>query len=346
MTQSAWWSPRSRPNLLENDNYEEICEEPWGNGDHGGNICHGSCDTIGGRENEECRRLYQYRIDRARLHKDDKILVSWNSWMICACAMAGAVLGEEQYVDMAVRADAFIKSHLVKEGRLMVRYRDGDAAGEGKLDDYACYSLALLELYRVTFRVDYLKRAAAWAEIMTEQFFDRERGGFYLYAKDGEQLIVRTKETYDGAMPSGNSVAAQVLYRLTRITGDVIWQKVLEKQFCYLAGAMDGYPSGHSYGLLTVMDVLYPAKELVCTLSSGSDTERRRKLAAQLANLAVTAEGLTVVIKTEENAREMERLIPYTKDYPVPDTGELFYLCVGHECMQPVPQLEQLIEKL
>ena len=337
---------RSIPNLLENDNYEEICEEPWGNGDHGGNICHGACDTIGGRENEECRKLYQYRLDRARLHKDDKILVSWNSWMICACAMAGAVLGEEQYVDMAVRADAFIKSHLVKEGRLMVRYRDGDAAGEGKLDDYACYSLALLELYRVTFRVDYLKRAAAWAEIMTEQFFDRERGGFYLYAKDGEQLIVRTKETYDGAMPSGNSVAAQVLYRLTRITGDVIWQKVLEKQLCYLAGAMDGYPSGHSYGLLTMMDVLYPAKELVCTLSSGSDTERRRKLAAQLANLAVTAEGLTVVIKTEENAREMERLIPYTKDYPVPDTGELFYLCVGHECMQPVPQLEQLIEKL
>ena len=337
---------RSIPNLLENDNYEEICEEPWGNGDHGGNICHGSCDTIGGRENEECRRLYQYRIDRARLHKDDKILVSWNSWMICACAMAGAVLGEEQYVDMAVRADAFIKSHLVKEGRLMVRYRDGDAAGEGKLDDYACYSLALLELYRVTFRVDYLERAAAWAEIMTEQFFDRERGGFYLYAKDGEPLIVRTKETYDGAMPSGNSVAAQVLYRLTRITGDVTWQKVLEKQLCYLAGAMDGYPSGHSYGLLTMMDVLYPAKELVCTLSSGSDTERRRKLAAQLANLAVTAEGLTVVIKTEENAREMERLIPYTKDYPVPDTGELFYLCVGHECMQPVPQLEQLIEKL
>ena len=337
---------RSIPNLLENDNYEEICEEPWGNGDHGGNICHGACDTIGGRENEECRKLYQYRLDRARLHKDDKILVSWNSWMICACAMAGAVLGEEQYVDMAVRADAFIKSHLVKNGRLMVRYRDGDAAGEGKLDDYACYSLALLELYRVTFRVDYLKRAAAWAEIMTEQFFDRERGGFYLYAKDGEQLIVRTKETYDGAMPSGNSVAAQVLYRLTRITGDVIWQKVLEKQLCYLAGAMDGYPSGHSYGLLTMMDVLYPAKELVCTLSSGSDTERRRKLAAQLANLAVTAEGLTVVIKTEENAREMERLIPYTKDYPVPDTGELFYLCVGHECMQPVPQLEQLIEKL
>ena len=90
---------------------------------------------------------------------------------------------------MAVRADAFIKSHLVKNGRLMVRYRDGDAAGEGKLDDYACYSLALLELYRVTFRVDYLKRAAAWAEIMTEQFFDRERGDFICMPRTGNSLL-------------------------------------------------------------------------------------------------------------------------------------------------------------
>lgn len=102
---------------------------------------------------------------------------------------------------------------------------------------------------------------------------------------------MRTKETYDGAMPSGNSVAAQVLHRLTQITGEVKWQKVLEKQLYYLAGAMDGYPSGHSYGLLTMMDVLYPTKELVCTLSPGADTERHRKLIAQLANLAETSEG-------------------------------------------------------
>ena len=346
ITRHGNFEGRSIPNLLENENYEEICEEPWGGDDHGGNVCHGVRNSFGGRKNEDCKKLYQYRLDRARLHKDDKILVSWNGWMICACAMAGAVLGEKRYVDMAVRAEAFINSRLVKDGRLMVRYRDGDAAGEGKLDDYACYSLALLELYRVTFQADYLKRAAAWAEIMTEQFFDRERGGFYLYAEDGEQLIVRTKETYDGAMPSGNSVAAQVLHRLTQITGEVKWQKVLEKQLCYLAGAMDGYPSGHSYGLLTMMDVLYPSKELVCTLSPGADMERHRKLLAQLANLAETSEGLSVVVKTEENVREMERLAPYTRDYPVPEAGELFYLCVGHECMQPVPQLEQLIQKL
>lgn len=247
---------------------------------------------------------------------------------------------------MAVRAEAFISSHLVKDGRLMVRYRDGDAAGEGKLDDYACYILGLLELYQVTFRTDYLKRAAAWAEIMTEQFFDLKRGGFYLYAEDGEQLIVRTKETYDGAMPSGNSVAARVLHQLAQITGKLKWQEVLEKQLHYLAGAMDGYPSGHSYALLTMMDVLYPSKELVCTLPAVCGMETGRELLAQLAYLAGTMEGFSVVVKTEENAREMEQLAPYTRDYPVSEAGEQFYLCAGQECMQPVSRLEQVIQKL
>ena len=176
---------------------------------------------------------------------------------------------------------------------------------------------------------------------MTEQFFDRERGGFYLYAEDGEQLIVRTKETYDGAMPSGNSVAAQVLHRLTQITGEVKWQKVLEKQLCYLAGAMDGYPSGHSYGLLTMMDVLYPAKELVCTLSSGPDTEKAQEAGCSACESGRNRRRTDCGGKKQrKNAREMERLIPYTKDYPVPIPVNYFNLCVGHECMQPVPQLE------
>ena len=219
------------PNLLGNEDYETAGKEA------------------------SRRKLYEYRIRRAHLHKDDKILVSWNGWMICACAMAGAVLGAGQYVDMAVRAEVFIRTHLVKDGRLLVRYRDGDAAGQGKLDDYACYALALLELYEVTFGTGYLEQAVYWAKTMVLQFFDRERGGFYLYAEDGEQLIVRTKEAYDGAVPSGNSAAARVLQQLAQITGEVQWQEILDKQLRYLAGAMAGYPPGHSYGLLVMMDV-------------------------------------------------------------------------------------------
>ena len=97
--------------------------------------------------------------------------------MICAYAKAGAVFGDKRYVDMAVRAEGFVRQNLMKDGRLQVRYRDGDAAGEGKLDDYACYILALLELYQVTFQTAYLEQAARCAEILLEQFFDQEKGG-------------------------------------------------------------------------------------------------------------------------------------------------------------------------
>lgn len=335
---------KSIPNLLGNEEYESICEGRTGSEAADGRS---KSRSQGRREADEIyEKLYDYRLGRTRLHKDDKILVSWNGWMISACAKAGAVLGEKKYVDMAVRAEEFISTALVRNGRLLVRYRDGDGAGEGKLDDYACYSLALLELYRVTFQTDYLARAVCWADKMIEQFLDRERGGFFLNAKDAEQLIVRTKETYDGAMPSGNSAAARVLQRLAQLTGEAKWQEALEGQLKYLAGAMEGYPYGHSFALLTMMDVLYPSRELVCTLSSGCCGDERRKLTNQLAYLVQTVPGLAIAVKTEENKEELKRLAPYTGDYPVPEAGNLFYLCSGGSCMPPVPELSELLEKL
>lgn len=328
---------KSIPNLLENDRYEELSETQEKSETAGSSV-----DLT----KEDYKKLYDYRIGRTRLHKDDKILVSWNGWMICACAEAGAVFGEKRYVDMAIRGEGFLCTSLVKMDRLLVRYRDGDAVGEGKLDDYAAYVLALLKLYQVTFKTGYLKRAATWAKVMAEQFFDQERGGFYLYAKDGEQLIVRTKETYDGAMPSGNSTAARVLQLLVQITGEIRWQSLLEKQLHYLAGSMEGYPSGHCYALLTMMNVLYPAKELVCTISPSCAKKEYENLKAQLGYLSMTVPGLAVVVKTQENEKELSELAPYTGEYPLPASGMQFYLCSGSKCMPPVPELSQLMEHL
>lgn len=340
ITEHGNFEGKSIPNLLGNEAYEEDVKAGNTKMEH---------TKVEQAENEltiaDLQKLYEYRIHRTRLHKDDKILVSWNGWMICAFAKAGAVLGETEYVDLAVRAEAFIRKNLAKDGRLMVRYRDGDAAGEGKLDDYACYILALLELYRVTFQEDYLARASVWAETMIEQFFDRERGGFYLTAKDGEQLIVRTKETYDGAMPSGNSAAARGLQQLAQITGEPKWQEILDQQMCYLAGAMEGYPAGHSYALLTMMSVLYPSKELVCTTSPAVRDAEQKTLFNRLAYLSETVPGLAVVVKTADNEMELAKLAPYTRDYPVPKDGMLFYLCSGSRCLPPVEKLEQLMEK-
>lgn len=330
---------KSIPNLLENNDYEKIPDQQF--------ECKKDKNTCsGGKTNENINKLYDYRIKRTRLHKDDKILVSWNGWMICACVKAGAVLKEKRYLDMAVRAELFIHKSLIKDGRLQVRYRDGDAAGEGKLDDYACYILALLELYKVTFWTDYLSRASLLADTMLEQFFDQERGGFYLYAEDAEQLLVRTKENYDGAMPSGNSAAARVLQTLSQITGETKWKEVLEKQSDYLAGAIEQYPSGHSYGLLTMMNILYPTKELLCTISDGYDQNKRKELLEQLSYLSETVPNLTITVKTGANANELGKLAPYTREYPIPEADILFYLCTANNCMPPVSDLKPLLREL
>lgn len=145
-------------------------------------------------------------------------------------------------------------------------------------------------------------------------------------------------------MPSGNSVGARVLHKLAQITGETKWQEALDKQLYYLAGAMEGYPSGHSYALLTMMEVLYPTKELICTLSCDfdSDTERRTKRLAQLAYLAETIPGLSVIVKTQKNGEVLGGLAPYIQNYPIPEKGEQFYLCSGSQCMQPVSELTQL----
>lgn len=164
-------------------------------------------------------------------------------------------------------------------------------------------------------------------------------------AEDGEPLIVRTKETYDGAVPSGNSAAALGLYQLAQITGETKWQDVLNQQLHYLAGAMEGYPSGHSFALLTMMNVLYPSRELVCTVSPDESGEALSILARRLAYLAETVPGLTVVVKTADNETELTKLALYIGNYPLPEAGSLFYLCSGSRCMPPVKSLEELAGK-
>ena len=137
-------------------------------------------------------------------------------------------------------------------------------------------------------------------------------------------------------MPSGNSAAGRGLQQLVQITGESKWQEILDQQLHYLAGAMEGYPSGHSYALLTMMNVLYPSKELVCTISPAVRDTEQKTLLNRLAYLSETVPGLAVVVKTADNEMELAKLAPYTRDYLVPEDGMLFYLCSGSRCLPPV----------
>lgn len=282
-------------------------------------------------------KLYEYRLNRTKLHKDDKILLSWNAWAIIALAKAGQVLEEPSYLDAAVRIHVFIERKMVDgNDRLYLRYRDGDAAYVGQLEDYAVYALALLELYRVTFDAKYLQAAVHRAEQMVELFEDKANGGYFMTAYDGEQLIARPKETYDGAMPSGNSVAAMVLQTLASLTGERSWQAAADRQLSFLAGEIGEYPSASSFGVLAMMDALYPHRELVCATSDGLPGEFTAYFREH------PADDLHVLLKTRENAETLAECAPFTKDYPIPEQGSMYYLCEGGACKAPLSEFSKL----
>lgn len=281
-------------------------------------------------------RLRIYRLQRTSLHKDDKILTSWNGLMIAALAKAGQVWDDPCYLDAAVQAVDFIRQNLTDtEGRLLARWRDKQSNFPGKLDDYAFYAWGLLELYSTTFRLEYLAESQRMAELLLLFFFDWKRGGLYPYASDGEQLLTRNKEIYDGALPSGNAVSALVFSRLARLTGQPRWQEAARLQFSYLSGAVQAYPSSHSFTMLSLLEELWPTAELICTTNHIPD-ELTDFLRQEL------HPSLTVLVKTPDNQTELTQLAPFTQSYPIPNEGAQYYLCRNGACTRPTTSIQEL----
>lgn len=296
-----------------------------------------SKDAAWGRNDERLKKLYDYRLKRTRLHRDDKVLLSWNAWTIIGMTQAGVALDERRYLDTAIQIHTFIEAKMTDEDdRLFLRYRDGEAAHAGQLDDYAVYALALLELYRSTFDAAYLQKAIHRAKQMMELFEDKEHGGYFMTASDGEPLIARPKETYDGAIPSGNSVAAMVLQRLAALTGEGEWRQAAQRQMQFLANAVSDYPGSSCFGVLAMMDALYPHRELVCAASNGLPAELKAYLREH------SADDLQILVKTADNAAVLARCAPFTADYPIPEQGTMYYLCENGTCKAPVTDFGQL----
>lgn len=288
-------------------------------------------------EGERLKKLRAYRLHRAALHRDDKILLSWNAWTILALAQAGRILVDKRYSEAAKRSAQFIEDHMTDErNRLYLRWREGEAAHAGQLEDYAVYALALTALYRLTFDPAYLQNAVQRARQMVELFEDREDGGYFLTAADAERLIVRPKETYDGALPSGNSAAAAVLQRLASLTGETFFQEAADRQLRFLAGEINSYPAGHSFALTAMADALYPHQVLICLVKETIPEELDSFLRAH------PAESLHILVKTAENAEVLAACAPFTAAYPIPESGTAWYLCENGTCRAPVSDFHEL----
>lgn len=222
------------------------------------NLLYNNGFESGNEEIDKLReKVFKYRNERTNLHTDDKILTSWNALMIVALSKAYETLKNYMYLNAAENAIDFIKGNLINEkGRLLARFRDGEAKYLAYLEDYAFLVWAFIEMYESTDKEAYLKDAIKFTNNMIDKFWEENKGGFFLYGNDAEKLILRPKELYDGAIPSGNSVAAYVLLKLSEITQDEKLKEYAKKQIRYFFATATKSPISYTMYLNAVIEYL------------------------------------------------------------------------------------------
>lgn len=293
---------------------------------------------------ELCRqKLFQYREKRVHPHKDDKVLTAWNGLMIAALALGGRVLDDGTYTAAAEKACKFIEAKLIRnDGRLLARYRDGESAFPAYVDDYAFLIWGLLELYETTFTPSYLQRALKLNNDLLNLFWDEEEGGLFYYGSDSEQLIIRPKEIYDGATPSGNSVSTMNFLRLARLTGKQELDDRAELQFNCFGGTLDRAPRAYGFFLTALLYAQAPSKKEVVLVSEKS----REEISPLLEVLMEEFRPFTTTLYYSDITNELKTIAPFVENYKTVEGKAAAYVCENYSCRAPVTTGGQFREML
>ena len=290
------------------------------------------------------RKLFEARQRRVRPLKDDKILTDWNGLTISALAKYYQATEEKTYLDAARKSAAFILGTLVdKEGRLLHRYRDGEAGIEAKATDYAFFIMGLIDLYEASLDITYLKRALELNERFVTHFWDDDEGGFFYTPSYGEKLLVRPKEVYDGALPSANSVALYNLLRLERMTADARLGDLASRLTAAFSDIVGRYPAGHTQFLVGLDFAIGPSYEVVITGRAGADDTR--------AMLRALRSGFfpnkVLVFKPEgEGGKEVAEVAKFTATQHAVDGKATAYVCRNFVCKLPTTDPGVMLEAL
>ena len=287
-------------------------------------------------------KLFKSRESRIRPHLDDKILADWNSLMIAALAKGAYVFGKEKYKKAAQNAMKFILENFIDDkGILLHRYRDGYAEIKGFVDDYSFLIWALIELYEATLDIKYLTNAIDWSEKQIESFWDKEIGGFYFTNEVSEDLITRQKEIYDGALPSGNSVAMLNLLRLFQITGDSKYEVKADEISRVFAESVKINPSAHSYLMIAVDFAVGPTFSVIISGDSGEmDTI---KMLNSIRNEFLPNKTL-LHRATEQDTPSIDKFARYAEFFDKYLNKATAYVCVNKTCKPPTNEIEKMIE--
>jgi uncharacterized protein YyaL (SSP411 family) len=352
------WTPTEIKEHLGKDSADLFCRfydvGPHGNFEDGRSILHTRIplESFAAREDmevaelqrllEEAReRLFLKRERRVHPLKDDKILTSWNGLMIAAMAKAYKALGNQTYVDAAQGAAGFILDNLKKdEYRLFRRYRDGDVAYPGYLDDYSNFVWGLIELYEATFETSYLEEAINLNQSMIDLFWDGTHDGFFYSGKDNEVLIKQSKEIYDGAIPSSNSVAALNLVRLGNITGDRDLVHKAEQLTGTFAKRIKAYPSAYTQFLAALDFMIGPSREIVIVENKNGGSSRA--MIETIYNHFLPNEVL-LLRPSGQAGEKITAVAPFVKELQNVEDQPVVYICEDHSCGQnPITEVEPL----
>ena len=289
---------------------------------------------------ESRRKLFELRETRIKPDRDEKILTAWNGLMLASFAEAGVILNRPDYTQAARRNAEFVLSNLRENGRVLRTWKDGRAKFNAYLEDYAFLSEGLLTLFETTGELRWLKESLALTDLMIEEFWDEESGGFFFTGKSHESLIVRSKDYFDNATPSGNSVAAIVLLRLAALTGRDNYRNLATAVLREMGDQVRRYPSGFGYALSAVDFLLSTPKEVAIV---GKDLADIRPLLAETWRRYIPNK---VVAPGVSDDREAVQTTPLLANRPLLNTLPTAYVCEHFTCKQPVTDVTELSAQL
>ena len=284
------------------------------------------------------KKLLDVRSKRIAPGLDDKVLTSWNALMITAFAKGYRVTNEKKYLDAAEKCINFIENNLVKDGKLLRTYKDGKAKLQGYLEDYSYFGVSLLDVFEINPELKFLERAQEIANYLVEHFWDSETNSFYMTADDHEKLIIRPKSNYDLSLPSGNSVAANLLLRLFHLTQDKKFLEISTKIMENQAQMAAENPFGFGHLLNTVFMYLQKPREITVLNS------QNKEIVDSLTNRFMP-ESILVTVKNENQLNNLSKL-PFFEGKQFQNDKTTVFVCKDFTCSLPLETISEIEKHL
>ncbi|MCL4416775.1 MAG: thioredoxin domain-containing protein, partial [Actinobacteria bacterium] len=309
------------------------------------------------------KKMFFEREKRIHPFKDDKILTDWNGLMISALAMGARAFDNKVYEKAAAKAADFLLNNLItKEGSLLHRYRDGQSAISANLDDYAFFIMGLLELYETNFDTSYLKIALTLNKYLVENFWDNENGGFYFAQTAGDLGDFKQKDIYDGAIPSGNSIALLNLIKLSRITSNTcLEEKALEIVKAF-SKTIEKSPEAYTQFISSFDFIIGPSFEIVVVGDMNSN--ETKKILKAINSIFLPNKVVILKIPGERDSytefsgkpgeteapggpeSEVTKMPDFIKDLKMINNRPTVYVCSNYSCKLPTNNIDEMLKLL